>query len=60
MALEAGGSIVVRGNWHKHISVPLQSGRGQMLGGQEGQGKSSGDSFANEFPAHRSEKVPVI
>ncbi|XP_045704759.1 serine/threonine-protein kinase/endoribonuclease IRE2 isoform X6 [Phyllostomus hastatus] len=25
MALEAGGSIVVRGNWHKHISVPLQS-----------------------------------
>ncbi|XP_036926500.1 serine/threonine-protein kinase/endoribonuclease IRE2 isoform X5 [Sturnira hondurensis] len=25
MALEAGGSIVVRGNWHKHISMPLQS-----------------------------------
>uniref|UniRef100_A0A8C3YCS9 Serine/threonine-protein kinase/endoribonuclease IRE2 n=1 Tax=Catagonus wagneri TaxID=51154 RepID=A0A8C3YCS9_9CETA len=24
-ALEAGGSEVVRGDWHKHISVPLQS-----------------------------------
>uniref|UniRef100_A0A8C0LAU6 non-specific serine/threonine protein kinase n=1 Tax=Canis lupus dingo TaxID=286419 RepID=A0A8C0LAU6_CANLU len=28
MALEAGGSTVVRCNWHKHISVPLQTGRG--------------------------------
>lgn len=27
-ALEAGGSAVVRGNWHKHITVPLQTGRG--------------------------------
>ncbi|XP_023607245.1 serine/threonine-protein kinase/endoribonuclease IRE2 [Myotis lucifugus] len=25
MALEAGGSAVVRGNWHKHITVPLQT-----------------------------------
>ncbi|XP_070424404.1 serine/threonine-protein kinase/endoribonuclease IRE2 isoform X2 [Equus przewalskii] len=25
MALEAGGSKVVRGNWHKHISLPLQT-----------------------------------
>ncbi|XP_048967241.1 serine/threonine-protein kinase/endoribonuclease IRE2 isoform X2 [Canis lupus dingo] len=25
MALEAGGSTVVRCNWHKHISVPLQT-----------------------------------
>ncbi|KAM9208610.1 serine/threonine-protein kinase/endoribonuclease IRE2 [Dugong dugon] len=25
MALEAGGHVVVRGNWHKHISVPLQT-----------------------------------
>lgn len=25
-ALEAGGSAVVRGNWHQHISVPLQTG----------------------------------
>ncbi|XP_077930148.1 serine/threonine-protein kinase/endoribonuclease IRE2 [Halichoerus grypus] len=24
-ALEAGGSAVVRGDWHKHISVPLQT-----------------------------------
>ncbi|XP_032182836.1 serine/threonine-protein kinase/endoribonuclease IRE2 isoform X2 [Mustela erminea] len=24
-ALEAGGSTVVRGDWHKHISVPLQT-----------------------------------
>lgn len=24
-ALEAGGSAVVRGNWHQHISVPLQT-----------------------------------
>ena len=28
-ALEAGGTEVVRSDWHKHISVPLQSGRGQ-------------------------------
>lgn len=25
MALEAGGSEVVRSDWHKHISVPLQT-----------------------------------
>ncbi|XP_023584297.1 serine/threonine-protein kinase/endoribonuclease IRE2 isoform X2 [Trichechus manatus latirostris] len=25
MALEAGGHVAVRGNWHKHISVPLQT-----------------------------------
>ncbi|KAM6155219.1 serine/threonine-protein kinase/endoribonuclease IRE2 [Rhynchocyon petersi] len=24
-ALEAGGNTVVRGNWHKHISLPLQT-----------------------------------
>lgn len=32
-ALEAGGSAVVRGDWHKHISVPLQTGRGRPWGG---------------------------
>lgn len=25
MGLEAGGSMVVRGDWYKHISVPLQT-----------------------------------
>ncbi|XP_058425829.1 serine/threonine-protein kinase/endoribonuclease IRE2 isoform X2 [Diceros bicornis minor] len=36
MALEAGGCEVVQGNWHKHISVPLQTGRGQTEGGPGG------------------------
>lgn len=27
MALEAGSHKVVRENWHKHISAPLQAGR---------------------------------
>ena len=37
-ALEAGGSEVVRSDWHKHISVPLQTGRGQTRGAREAEG----------------------
>lgn len=54
MALEAGGSKVVRGNWHKHISLPLQTGRGQTQGGPGRLRGPSRDSFANDFPAPRS------
>lgn len=63
-ALEAGGSKVVRSDWHKHISVPLQTGRGQTRGGGGRAGRPKGrlsrDGCAKAFPAHRSEKVPVI
>lgn len=58
-ALEAGGSVVVRCNWHKHISEPLQTGTARL--GVPGRlRRHSGDSSANGFSAHRSEKVPVI
>lgn len=36
MGLEAGGSMVVRGDWYKHISVPLQTGTGQARAGRRG------------------------
>uniref|UniRef100_A0A8C5Y6I2 non-specific serine/threonine protein kinase n=1 Tax=Microcebus murinus TaxID=30608 RepID=A0A8C5Y6I2_MICMU len=35
-ALEAGGYKVVRNNWHKHISLPLQTGRGHIQVGLGG------------------------
>lgn len=38
MGLEAGGSMVVRGDWYKHISVPLQTGTGQARAGRRGGG----------------------
>ena len=41
-ALEAGGSEVVRGDWHKHISVPLQTGRGQARVAREAEGSPAG------------------
>lgn len=53
---------MVRCNWHTHISVPLQIGRGQARPGvgPGGGGESGGGSFAKELPAHRSEKVPDV
>lgn len=59
-ALEAGGCAVVRDNWHEHISMPLQTGRGHTQVGLGGGEEPSRDGFATEFPVHRSEKVPVL
>ncbi|EHH31517.1 Inositol-requiring protein 2 [Macaca mulatta] len=44
-ALEAGGCAVVRDNWHEHISMPLQTGRGYTQVGLGGGGEPSRDSF---------------
>lgn len=61
MGLEAGGSMVVRGDWYKHISVPLQTGTGQARAGRKGgaEGTRRG-SPAHTSHAHRPEEVPDL
>ena len=49
-ALEAGGSEVVRSDWHKHISVPLQTGRGQTWGAQEVKGTPQQGRLCQHLP----------
>lgn len=48
-ALEAGGYKVVRDNWHHHISMPLQTGRGHTRGVQEADGSSVGTPLPNSL-----------
>lgn len=59
MALEAGSHKVVRENWHKHISAPLQAGRA-ILGLARGGDPLGTPLQPTYFPARRSEKVPII
>ena len=32
MALEEGGTVVVKGDWHRHITAELQEGEGKGYG----------------------------
>jgi hypothetical protein len=62
VALEAGGYKVIRDNWYKHISVPLQTGRccAQDRPGCGGLKGPSGGIPLQPISTHRSEKVPVV
>lgn len=57
-ALEAGGAAVVRGNWHQHISVPLQTGRGARHG--QGLRGTRAGQLCHSVPRSRSAPVPVV
>lgn len=59
LALEAGGSAVVRGDWYKHISAPLQTGTGQARAGPGTEGTRRG-SPAHTSRAHRPAEVPDL
>lgn len=58
-ALEAENYKVVRENWYKHISAPLQEGRGLTWVGLRGRDPVA-TPLAAHFSACRPEKVPVI
>lgn len=50
-ALEAGGAEVVRSDWHKHISVPLHTGRGQTRVAREAEGSPVGMAVPTTSPS---------